>query len=129
MKNILGDCMLTPALKGMEFALYDIDERRLDESYQLLQHLKKQLDADVHIHKYLNRKEALKGSSYVINAIQVGGYKPSTVIDFEVPKKYGLQQTIGDTIGVGGLFRTLRTAPAMLDIAVDIEEVCPMPGC
>lgn len=124
-KNILGDCMLTPALKGMEFALYDIDERRLDESYQLLQHLKKQLGADVHIHKYLNRKEALKGSSYVINAIQVGGYKPSTVIDFEVPKKYGLQQTIGDTIGVGGLFRTLRTAPAMLDIAADIEEVCP----
>ncbi|MBB6450934.1 alpha-galactosidase [Geomicrobium halophilum] len=124
-KNLLGDCMLSPALQGMEFALYDIDEKRLDESFQLLQHLKKQLNADVAIEKYLDRKEALRGSSYVINAIQVGGYRPSTVIDFEIPKKYGLRQTIGDTIGIGGLFRTLRTAPVMLGFAEEMEEVCP----
>ncbi|GGF30016.1 alpha-galactosidase [Halobacillus andaensis] len=124
-KNILGDCMFVPALEGFEFALHDIDEKRLRESEQMLKNLSKKYNQSIHIVSYLDRKEALTDAKYVINAIQVGGYKPSTVIDFEIPKKYGLQQTIGDTIGIGGIFRTLRTIPVMLEIARDIEEVCP----
>jgi alpha-galactosidase len=124
-KNVLGDCMLSPALQEFEFALFDIDKERLTESELLLNSLKSTLKADVTIKAYTNRREALKGASYVINAIQVGGYKPSTVIDFEIPKRYGLRQTIADTVGIGGIFRALRTIPVMLDIARDIEKVCP----
>jgi len=124
-KNILGDCMLVPALQGYEFALYDIDEQRLSDSESMLKNLKESLQKDVEINAYLDRKEALSGAKYVINAIQVGGYEPSTVIDFEIPKKYGLRQTIADTIGIGGIFRNLRTIPVMLDFAKDMEEVCP----
>ena len=72
-----------------------------------------------------NRKDALRGANYVVNAIQVGLYEPCTVIDFEVPKKYGLRQTIADTLGIGGIFRALRTIPVMMDFARDMEEVCP----
>ncbi len=124
-KNVLGDCMLTPSVQGFEFALYDINAQRLKDSENMLENLKKSLGADVAIRAYSNRKEALRGAKYVVNAIQVGGYEPSTVIDFEIPKKYGLRQTIGDTIGIGGIFRALRTIPVMLDFAKDIEEVCP----
>ncbi|WP_433775544.1 alpha-glucosidase/alpha-galactosidase [Bacillus wiedmannii] len=124
-KNILGDCMLVPALEGFEFALYDIDVQRLKDSENMLTNLKENLNKNIQIKVYLDRKEALKDAKYVINAIQVGGYKPSTVIDFEIPKKYGLQQTIADTVGIGGIFRNLRTIPVLLDFAKDMEEVCP----
>jgi len=124
-KNILGDCMLAPALEGFEFALHDIDGERLADSENMLKNLKATLGKDITITSYLDRKKALSGAKYVINAIQVGGYEPSTVIDFEIPKKYGLRQTIADTIGIGGLFRNLRTIPVMLDFARDMEEVCP----
>lgn len=124
-KNVLGDCMMVPALSGFEFALYDIDAKRMDESHKLLTQLASTLKADVHIKSYSDRKEALRGAKYVFNAIQVGGYKPSTVIDFEIPKKYGLRQTIADTVGIGGIFRALRTIPVMLDFTKDIEEVAP----
>lgn len=124
-KNVLGDCMFVPALSGFEFALFDIDEQRLKDSENMLNNLKKNYNSTVTIKSYQDRKEALRGAKYVINAIQVGGFKPSTVIDFEIPKKYGLQQTIADTIGIGGIFRSLRTIPVMLDFAKDIEEVCP----
>jgi alpha-galactosidase len=124
-KNVLGDCMLVQALQGFEFALFDIDEQRLRDSENMLNNLKRSLGQNVVIRSYLDRKEALRGAKYVINAIQVGGYKPSTVIDFEIPKKYGLRQTIADTIGIGGIFRNLRTIPVMLDFARDMEEVCP----
>ncbi|WP_027955807.1 alpha-glucosidase/alpha-galactosidase [Halobacillus kuroshimensis] len=124
-KNVLGDCMLTPSLQDFEFALYDIDHQRLKESEQMLNNLKQSYGSTVSIHAYTDRKEALRNAKYVVNAIQVGGYKPSTVIDFEIPKRYGLRQTIADTVGVGGIFRALRTIPVMLDFAKDIEEVCP----
>lgn len=124
-KNVLGDCMMVPALAGFEFALFDIDEQRLKDSENMLNNLKNNYNSNVTITSYSDRKEALRGAKYVINAIQVGGYKPSTVIDFEIPKKYGLQQTIADTTGIGGIFRALRTIPVMLDFAKDIEEVCP----
>ncbi|SDM90410.1 alpha-glucosidase/alpha-galactosidase [Bacillus sp. OK048] len=124
-KNVLGDCLMVPALDGFEFALFDIDEKRLKESEAMLANLRNRYNKSIHIKAYLDRKEALRGAKYVINAIQVGGYKPSTVIDFEIPKKYGLRQTIADTIGIGGIFRALRTIPVLFDFAKDIEEVCP----
>lgn len=124
-KNVLGDVMLTPALQDFELALYDIDMNRLKESELLLQHLKKTLGSRCEIKAYEDRKEALRGASFVINAIQVGGYDPCTITDFEIPKKYGLRQTIADTIGIGGIFRNLRTVPVMLEFAQDMQEVCP----
>lgn len=124
-KNLLGDSMTVSALQEFEFALYDIDSQRLNDSEIILKNIKKNLNSDVKIVKYSDRKEALRGAKYVINAIQVGGYEPSTVIDFEVPKKYGLRQTIADTAGIGGIFRNLRTIPVMMDFAKDMEEVCP----
>ena len=125
-KNVLGDAMLTSSLQDAEIALYDIDENRLKESELMLQTINKNSNQNrAKIQSFSDRKEALKDANFVINAIQVGGYKPSTVIDFEIPKKYGLQQTIGDTTGIGGIFRGLRTLPVMFDIAKDMEEVCP----
>ncbi|MCC7191271.1 MAG: alpha-glucosidase/alpha-galactosidase [Phycisphaeraceae bacterium] len=128
-KNILGDSMLVPALHDSHIALYDIDPQRLRESQLMLETLNRNINqgrATITTHLGTrNRKAALKGASYVVNAIQVGGYKPSTVIDFEVPKKYGLRQTIADTLGIGGIFRTLRTLPVMWDFAREMEDVCP----
>jgi len=124
-KNVLGDCMTVDELQDFEFALFDIDPQRLKDSENILNNIKKNLNSNVKVVSYTDRKEALRGAKYVINAIQVGGYKPSTVIDFEIPKKYGLRQTIADTLGIGGLFRSLRTIPVMLDFAKDMEEVCP----
>lgn len=128
-KNVLGDIMLTECLHDTEIALYDIDGERLEESYILISSINKNINEErATISKYLgveNRKEALKNADFIINAIQVGGYEPSTVIDFEIPKKYGLRQTIADTLGIGGIFRALRTIPVLKEIADDIEEVCP----
>jgi alpha-galactosidase len=127
-KNVLGDSMMTPALEESEIALYDIDAVRLDESAAMLEAINRNNGSKAVIRKYLgteNRKDALRGAGYVVNAIQVGGYDPCTITDFEIPKKYGLRQTIADTLGVGGVFRALRTIPVMLDFARDMEEVCP----
>ncbi len=129
-KNVLGDCFLCDSIKNdLEIALYDIDPQRLDDSDRLIRALnEKYNEGKAVIKSYLgveNRKEALKGADFVINAIQVGGYEPCTVIDFEIPKKYGLRQTIADTLGIGGIFRALRTIPVLDDFAKDIMQVCP----
>lgn len=124
-KNVLGDCMTVEALQHFEFALYDIDEQRLHDSEMMLNNLKKNLHSNVSVKAYHNRKDALSGAKYIINAIQVGGYDPATITDFEIPKKYNLRQTIADTLGIGGIFRNLRTIPVMQAFADDIKEVCP----
>jgi len=124
-KNVLGDCILTPALQDSEIALYDIDNQRLKDSENMLKNINSNNNGHAKIISYTNRKEALRGANYVVNAIQVGGYDPCTITDFEIPKKYGLRQTIADTLGIGGIFRALRTIPVMLDFARDMEEVCP----
>ncbi len=128
-KNVLGDSMLSEALCDFEMALYDIDAERLEESYIMVTSLNRNINQNrAKITKYLgveNRKEALRGADFVVDAIQVGLYEPCTVIDFEVPKKYGLRQTIADTLGIGGIFRALRTIPVLADFARDMEEVCP----
>lgn len=128
-KNVLGDTLLAEPLCECEIALYDIDASRLDESYIVIEAINKKYNNDkAVIKKYLGveqRKDALRGARFVVNAIQVGGYDPCTIIDFEIPKKYGLRQTIGDTMGIGGIFRALRTIHVLKGFAADIEEVCP----
>lgn len=123
-KNVLGDCILTPELSDLDIALYDIDGKRLEDSYLMLKYLSEKYNPSVKIKKYTDRKESLHGADFVVNAIQVGGYKPCTVTDFEIPKKYGLRQTIGDTLGIGGIFRALRTLPVMEEFADDMSQVC-----
>ena len=124
-KNVLGDTMLTPALADCHIALFDIDPVRLDDSLRMLQNINRNHGGKAEIVAYQNRKEALRGANFVVNAIQVGGYDPCTITDFEVPKKYGLRQTIADTLGIGGIFRALRTIPVMLDFAQDMHDECP----
>ena len=128
-RNVLGDTMMTECLQDAELALYDIDAQRLEDSRRIIENMNKQITGGkATVKAYLgvqNRKEALRGAKFVVNAIQVGGYEPCTVIDFEIPKKYGLRQTIADTLGIGGIFRALRTIPVMRDFARDMEEVCP----
>jgi len=128
-KNVLGDVMLCPALWDAEIALYDINWDRLEESNLVITRMNDTINQGrATVRKYLGveqRRDALRGADFVINAIQVGGYEPCTVIDFEIPKKYGLRQTIGDTLGIGGIFRALRTIPVMAEIAADMEAVCP----
>jgi alpha-galactosidase len=124
-KNVLGDVMLTPALQGYEIALFDIDPVRLQDSENMLNNIKKTSGSTCVVKSFSNRKEALRGAKFVVNAIQVGGYDPCTITDFEIPKKYNLRQTIADTVGIGGIFRNLRTIPVMLDFAADVREVCP----
>ncbi len=128
-KNVLGDCMMCDSLCDAEYALYDIDAERLEESYILISMMNEKLNSSrakvTKFHGVAQRKDALRGANFVINAIQVGGYEPCTVIDFEIPRKYGLKQTIGDTLGIGGIFRALRTIPVMRDFAEDMMQVCP----
>ena len=128
-KNVLGDTMLCESFHDVEIALYDIDGARLEESYVVITKMNNCInEGRATVKKYLgveNRKDALRGADFVVNAIQVGGYDPCTIIDFEIPKKYGLRQTIADTMGIGGIFRALRTIYVMKDIAKDMEEVCP----
>lgn len=128
-RNIVRDCLQTPGLENAEFALYDIVEERLEDSKAILETYNRAFNQGrAKFSPYLgvkNRKEALRGASFVINCIQVGFYEPCTVIDFEIPKKYGLRQTIADTLGIGGIMRSLRTIPVMQDFANDMEEVCP----
>ena len=128
-KNVIGDCMCAESLRDAEFALYDIDSQRLNESKLLIDSLNKNINSNrATVKAYLgveDRKNALRNADFVINAIQVGGYEPCTVIDFEIPKKYGINQTIADTLGIGGIMRALRTIPVMKEFADDIEAVCP----
>ena len=128
-KNVLGDTMLCDAFHDVEIALYDINADRLEESYVLISAMNKSINQGrATVKKYLGveqRKNALRGADFVVNAIQVGLYDPCTIIDFEIPKKYGLRQTIGDTLGIGGIFRAMRTIHVLKDFARDIEEVCP----
>lgn len=128
-RNVLGDCMCSPVLSKSEITLYDIDAVRLKDSELILNALHHSVnEGKSRIKAYLGvkeRKEALQGADFVVNAIQVGGYDPSTILDFEIPKKYGLRQTIADTLGIGGIMRGLRTIPVLSEIAKDMEEVCP----
>ena len=128
-KNVLGDTMLCSAFHDVEIALYDIDSARLEESYLLITAMNDTINQGrATVKKYLGveqRKDALRGANFVVDAIQVGLYDPCTIIDFEIPKKYGLRQTIADTLGIGGIMRGMRTIHVLKGFARDMEEVCP----
>ena len=124
-KNLIGDILSFPELAESHIALMDIDQQRLDVSEMVAHKVASAVGAHPRISSHTSRREALEGADYAINMIQVAGYKPGTLIDFEIPKKFGLRQTIADTLGIGGIMRGLRTIPVMLDICADMEEVCP----
>lgn len=124
-KNLLGDILSFQELAGSDIRLMDIDSERLHTSELMAHKVAEALGAHPKIKATTNRREALDGADYAINMIQVAGYKPGTVVDFEIPMKYGLRQTIADTLGIGGIMRGLRTIPVLLDICKDMEEVCP----
>ena len=124
-KNLLGDILSFPELANSTISLMDIDPVRLKTSEIVAHQVADFFGAKPKIEATLDRRAALDGADYAISMFQVGGYKPSTVIDFEIPKKYGIQQTIADTLGIGGIMRGLRTIPVFLDICKDMEELCP----
>jgi alpha-galactosidase len=124
-KNLMGDILSFPELADSEIALFDIDPKRLRESELVAHKLAEALDVKPTITATTERLPALEGANYAICMIQVAGYKPGTVTDFEIPKRYGLRQTIADTLGIGGIMRGLRTIPVLLDMCADMEQVCP----
>ena len=128
-RNVIGDCLVTDVLRDATYSLYDIDPQRLDDSHQMLSNINHNAnDGRATFKTYIGLDQldqALEGADFVINAVAVGGYEPSTVIDFEIPKKYGLRQTIADTLGIGGIFRALRTLPVFDQFADAMERVCP----
>jgi alpha-galactosidase len=124
-RALLRDLFMFPELHGAGIALMDIDSERLATTEAVARRVADKVGATPVIETTTDRRQALDGASYVINMIQVGGYKPATATDFEIPKKYGLQQTIGDTLGIGGIMRALRTIPVMRNFARDMEELCP----
>ncbi|MEO2038506.1 MAG: alpha-glucosidase/alpha-galactosidase, partial [Martelella sp.] len=125
-QNILGD-VLSSGLPGeITISLFDIDPERLKTSEIVTRRICEALGlADIRVESTLDRRQALKGSDFVILMMQVGGYEPATVTDFDVPKQFGLRQTIADTLGIGGIFRGLRTIPVLEAICRDMEDVCP----
>lgn len=125
MKNIVGDVLLLPALRDAEIALMDIDETRLGESALVARKMVAATKAGAKITTTTERRAALDGADFVVVAFQIGGYKPCTVTDFDIPKKYGLRQTIADTLGIGGIMRGLRTVPHLWALAEDMAQLCP----
>ncbi|NKC15531.1 MAG: alpha-galactosidase [Gammaproteobacteria bacterium] len=125
MRNIVTDILLQEEFSNVCIALQDIDRKRLDTSELVAERVAQTLGAKPAIAATLDRRAALAGADFVIVMIQVGGYRPGTVIDFEIPTRYGLRQTIADTLGIGGIMRGLRTVPALLDIARDMQALCP----
>jgi len=125
MKNIIGDVLQRDALKGAHVALMDINEQRLKESEIVFEKLVSSLDVPATHSLHLDQRAALDGADFVVVAFQIGGFEPCTVTDFEVPKKFGLRQTIADTLGIGGIMRGLRTVPHLWSICEDMLEVCP----
>ena len=124
-KNLLGDILSFPELSGSTISLHDIDDQRLRTSEVVARRVAATLEARPTIEATTDRRRALDGADYVIAMFQIGGYRPSTVVDFEIPKRYGLRQTIADTLGIGGIMRGLRTIPVLLDVCRDMEAVCP----
>ena len=124
-KTLLGDILSFPELGDSVISLFDIDPARLRTTEKMAHRLAEVLGVHPTIEATMDRTEALQGTDYAINMVQIGGYRPSTVIDFEIPRKYGLEQTIGDTLGIGGIMRGLRTIPFLLDLCQEMEELCP----
>jgi alpha-galactosidase len=125
MRNILGDALLIEALADSHFALMDIDTTRLEESALVARTMVRSVGTGATVTTHTDRRAALEGADFVVVAFQIGGYDPCTITDFEVPKRYGLRQTIADTLGIGGIMRGLRTVPHLWAVAEDMAAVCP----
>jgi alpha-galactosidase len=125
MRNLIGDILQQDALSQAHTALVDIDELRLKESADIAKQMIKSLKVEATVSTHTNQFEALKDADFVIVAFQIGGYDPCTINDFEVPKEFGLRQTIADTVGVGGIMRGLRTVPHLWSVCDDMMKVCP----
>ena len=125
MKNIIGDCLHFPRLAQAQIALMDIDPVRLEDSRLVAQKMIEAMGAKAKITCYQSQRAALEGADFIIVAFQIGGYKPCTITDFDLPKSYGLEQTIGDTLGIGGIMRGLRTVPHLWSVCEDMRAVCP----
>ena len=123
-KNLLGDIVDHPALRDVEIALHDIDPDRLATAEAMARYVARELGAAPRISAHLDRRAAIDGSDFVLNMVQIGGYE-ATLRDFELPARYGLRQTIADTLGIGGIFRTLRTAEHMLALGRELTALCP----
>jgi alpha-galactosidase len=125
MKNLIGDALQMPALAGATVALMDIDRQRLAESEMVARKLVASLNVPARVETHTDQRRAIAGADFVIVAFQIGGYKPCTVTDFDIPKRYGLRQTIADTLGIGGIMRGLRTVPHLWKLAQDMRDLCP----
>lgn len=125
MKNIVGDVLHHPALADATIALMDVDRGRLEDSELVACKLVATLGVGARVEAHTDRRRALEGAEFVVVAFQIGGFRPCTVTDFEVPKAYGLRQTIADTLGVGGIMRGLRTVPHLWAICEDMRVLCP----
>jgi alpha-galactosidase len=125
MKNIVGDVLQRRALAGARVALMDINPTRLQESEIIAGKLIQTLGIAATVETYSDQRKALEGADFVVVCFQIGGYDPCTITDFEVPKRYGLRQTIADTLGIGGIMRGIRTVPHLWSICEDMLEVCP----
>jgi alpha-galactosidase len=123
-KNLLGDMLRLPALRDVEVALHDIDEERLAAAEQMARWVGRELGAAPRVTTHADRRSALEGATAVLNMVQIGGHE-ATLRDFEIPARHGLRQTIADTLGIGGVFRALRTAPHMLALGHEMHELCP----
>lgn len=125
MRSLIGDVLQIEGLKGAHVALMDIDQARLDQSAVVAARMVEALDVPATFSTHRDQREALEGADFVITAFQVGGYDPCTITDFEIPKEFGLRQTIGDTVGIGGIMRALRTVPVLWSVCEDMRAVCP----
>jgi len=124
-RNLLGDVLSFEALQRARICLFDIDPVRLATSEKVAGRVARALGVEPHIQSTTDRERAFEGADFVINMIQVGGYRPCTVTDFEIPKRFGLRQTIADTLGIGGIMRALRTVPVLASMCRDMERLCP----
>ena len=125
LRSIVTDVLLLPELRQCNIRLHDIDGQRLSEAERIAQAINAKAGARANISATLDRRAALRGADFVVCMLQVGGYQPATVRDFDIPRKYGLRQTIGDSLGIGGIMRGLRTVPVLLAIGEDMLELCP----
>ena len=124
-RNLLGDILSYPELASSTISLHDINPERLRTTEIVAQRIARVLGVHPTIETTLDRRRSLDGADYAISMFQIAGYKPGTVVDFEIPKKYGLRQTIADTLGIGGIMRALRTIPVLLEVCQDMEQLCP----
>jgi len=123
-KNLMTDTLSFPELHGTTIALHDIDPERLKTAGLMARWTSEQLGADANVEEHIDRRRALEGADFVVNLVQIGMHE-ATLLDFEIPKKYGLKQTIADSMGIGGIFRGLRTIPFVLEMAAEMRELCP----